>query len=68
MIIDAHQHVWDLDRVRYDWLGPHLPLINKTFTQDDAEVELRAAGIDGVVLVQAAGQRRGHRLHAGGGR
>ncbi len=54
MIIDAHQHVWDLDRVRYDWLGPHLPLINKTFTQEDAEVELAAAGIDGVVLVQAA--------------
>lgn len=54
MIIDAHQHVWDLDRVRYDWLGPHLSLINKTFTQDDAQAELRTAGIDGVVLVQAA--------------
>ncbi len=54
MIIDAHQHIWDLERARYDWLGPDLPLINKTFTQDDAAKELRAAGIDGVVLVQAA--------------
>ena len=54
MIIDAHQHIWDLERARYDWLGPDLPLINRTFTQDDAAGELRAAGIDGVVLVQAA--------------
>jgi len=54
MIIDAHQHIWDLDRARYDWLGPHLPSINKTITQEDARPELLAAGIDGTVLVQAA--------------
>ncbi|HLT60110.1 MAG TPA: amidohydrolase family protein [Microlunatus sp.] len=54
MIIDAHQHIWDLDRARYDRLGPHLPSINKTITQEDARPELLAAGIDGTVLVQAA--------------
>jgi len=23
-IVDAHLHVWDLDRAVYPWLGPHL--------------------------------------------
>ena len=35
MIIDAHQHVWDLTRVRYDWLGPDHGPIHRTVTQDD---------------------------------
>lgn len=33
MIIDAHQHVWDLERARYDWLGPALGPINRTITE-----------------------------------
>lgn len=54
MIIDAHQHIWDLDRVRYDWLGPEAGPIFRTFTQEDANAELKEAGVDGSVLVQAA--------------
>ena len=54
MIIDAHQHVWDLERARYDWLGPEHGPIFRTVTEDEVLPELRACGVDGVVLVQAA--------------
>ena len=57
MIIDAHQHVWDLTRARYDWLGPALGPINRTITQEEALPRLRRAGVDGVVLVQSADNR-----------
>lgn len=54
MIIDAHQHVWDLDRARYAWLGPRHGPIRRTVTQEEVLPELRRCGVDGVVLVQAA--------------
>ena len=54
MIIDAHQHVWDLGRVAYPWLGPQHGPVFRTVTQDEVLPELRACGVDGVVLVQAA--------------
>ena len=54
MIIDAHQHVWDLSRARYDWLGPRHGPIHRTVTEDEVLPELRRCGVDGVVLVQAA--------------
>ena len=54
MIIDAHQHVWDLERARYDWLGTDHGPIFRTFTEEEVLPELRACGVDGVVLVQAA--------------
>lgn len=53
-IIDAHQHVWDLDRSRYDWLGPELNPIDRTITFDELKPSLRRAGIAGTVLVQSA--------------
>ena len=54
MIIDAHQHVWDLGRARYDWLGPEHGPIYRTIGEDEVLPELRACGVEGVVLVQAA--------------
>jgi L-fuconolactonase len=54
MIIDAHQHVWDLDRVAYPWLGPQHGPVFRTVTQDEVLPVLRACGVDAVVLVQAA--------------
>jgi L-fuconolactonase len=54
MIIDAHQHVWDLERARYDWLGADHGPIFRTITEEEVLPELRACGVDGVVLVQAA--------------
>jgi L-fuconolactonase len=54
MVIDAHQHVWDLDRSRYDWLGPDLAPIDRTIAFDELKPSLRRAGVNGTVLVQSA--------------
>ena len=53
MIIDAHQHVWDLDRSPYAWLGPHVPQWNRTFTFDELRPHLVRNGVDATVLVQS---------------
>lgn len=53
-VIDAHQHVWNLDRARYDWLGPELAPIDRTIEFAELVPSLRRAGIDGTVLVQSA--------------
>lgn len=53
MIIDAHQHVWDLDRSPYPWLGPHVPQWNRTFTFEEVAPHLRRNGVGATVLVQS---------------
>jgi L-fuconolactonase len=53
-IVDAHLHVWDLDRAVYPWLGPHLAPIDVSHELDHIRPHLRSNGVDGVVLVQAA--------------
>jgi L-fuconolactonase len=52
--IDTHQHFWDLQAVEYPWLTPAAGPIYRTFTPDELAPQLRAAGIDATVLVQAA--------------
>ena len=54
MIVDSHQHFWDLDRVEYPWLVPEYGPIYRTFTPDELEPQLAAAGVDRTVLVQSA--------------
>ena len=53
-IIDAHQHVWDLDRAEYAWLGPEAGVLYRNFGMDDVTSEFEAAGVTGTVLVQSA--------------
>ncbi|GAB3535059.1 amidohydrolase family protein [Arthrobacter tecti] len=54
MIIDAHQHVWNLERARYDWLGKTHGPINRTVEFAEIRPQLQSAGIDATVLVQSA--------------
>ncbi|MFI8630981.1 amidohydrolase family protein [Microbacterium sp. NPDC077663] len=54
MIIDAHLHVWDRSRARYDWLGPDLPEVDRDIAFGEIAPELTRLGVDGVVLVQSA--------------
>ena len=54
MIIDAHQHYWNLDTGRYDWLTPDLAAIYRNFGPADLEPMLAAAGVDATIVVQAA--------------
>ncbi len=53
-IVDAHQHVWDPARARYDWLTSELDPIDRTITFDEVKPSLRRAGVDATVLVQSA--------------
>jgi L-fuconolactonase len=51
--IDAHHHLWDLDRRAQPWLdGPQLAPIRRTFAPDEFEAVAAAAGIDRSILVQ----------------
>ena len=52
--VDAHLHVWDLDRCHYGWLSPAAGALHRTFTAGEAHKALQAAGMDAAVLVQAA--------------
>lgn len=53
MIIDAHQHFWNLDKVAYPWLVPAYGPIFRTFEAPELEPQLKAAGVDKTVLVQS---------------
>lgn len=54
MIVDAHLHVWDPTRAPYPWLTSALHPIDRTLLIDDIAADLDHAGVDRVVLVQAA--------------
>ena len=53
MTVDAHLHIWDLERSEYSWLTPDLGPLHATFTAEQARDELDAAGVRTAVLVQA---------------
>lgn len=53
MIVDAHQHFWNLDRVAYPWLTPEYGPIHRSFEEPDLQPHLDAAGVDGTVIVQS---------------
>ncbi len=52
--VDAHQHVWRLDRGDYGWLTPALAPIYRDFSLHDVRPLAAAADIGATVLVQAA--------------
>jgi L-fuconolactonase len=54
MIVDSHQHFWDLEQVEYPWLVPDYGPIYRTFTPAELAPQLTAAGVERTVLVQAA--------------
>ncbi len=53
MIIDAHQHFWQLPMFDMEWLKTpeHAP-INKSFLPADLESQLKQAGVDQSIFVQ----------------
>jgi len=52
--VDAHHHVWRLDRGDYGWLTPAFASIYRDFALADLEPLLAEARIGATVLVQAA--------------
>jgi L-fuconolactonase len=57
-VVDAHLHIWDLERSEYAWLTPDFGPLYATFTPEQAQAELEAAGIGSAVLVQAEDSER----------
>ena len=53
MWIDAHHHFWKYDPVQYSWINDAMRAIRCDFLPDDLQAEIAAAGIEGVVSVQA---------------
>ncbi len=53
-MLDAHQHLWKLDRGDYGWLTPDLKPLYRDFEPADLLPLLQRAGIRRTVLVQAA--------------
>src|SRR3982750_349697 len=53
MRIDAHQHFWRYDAAEYDWIDDTMTALRRDFTPEDAWREMRAAGVQASVAVQA---------------
>jgi L-fuconolactonase len=54
VIVDAHQHFWNLEREPLPWMTAELAAIHRTFEPADLEPLLAPAGVTRTVLVQAA--------------
>lgn len=53
MIVDAHQHFWQLDEPGRDWPTPDLEPIYRDFGPADLQPLLREHGVSATVLVQS---------------
>ena len=54
MIIDSHQHFWDVSRTDYAWLTPSNALLYRNYLPEDLSPVLSDNAIDGTLLIQAA--------------
>src|SRR5579859_5553719 len=52
-IIDAHHHFWQYNAEEYGWIGPNMARLRRNFLPADLKREIDAAGVSGVVSVQA---------------
>jgi L-fuconolactonase len=51
--IDAHHHLWRYTPAEYDWIDETMQVLRKDFLVDDLKPEMRSAGVDGTIAVQA---------------
>ena len=55
MKIDAHQHFWQFDELRDNWISADtMAVIRKDFLPDDLAPILQKNGFDGCIAIQAA--------------
>jgi L-fuconolactonase len=52
-VIDAHHHFWRYNTQDFGWIDDAMRVIRRDFLPTDLEKEIRVAGVDGVVSVQA---------------
>lgn len=53
MKIDSHHHLWSYSAAEYPWIGDTMATLRRDFLPGHLQAEIAAAGIDGVVSVQA---------------
>lgn len=53
MKIDSHHHFWRYSAEEYGWISDEMAELRRDFLPADLKTEIDAAGIDGVVSVQA---------------
>src|SRR5574341_1614989 len=53
MRIDSHHHLWHFVQRDYPWISEVMPVLRRDYLPADLEPALRAAGIDGTIVVQA---------------
>ncbi len=53
MRIDSHHHFWDYSAEAYPWISEKMSKLRHDFKADHLKTEIAAAGLDGVVSVQA---------------
>ena len=53
MVIDSHHHFWQYDPLQYPWIDEAKSRLRRDFLPEHLAVEIAAAGVDGVVSVQA---------------
>lgn len=54
MIIDSHQHFWQVGRFAYPWMNPELGALYRDFLPAQLEPVLKRCGVAKTVLVQAS--------------
>jgi L-fuconolactonase len=53
MIIDSHHHFWRFNPTDYGWINDSMSAIRRDFLAEDLRDSIQAAGVDGVISVQA---------------
>lgn len=52
-IIDTHHHFWKYTEKEYGWINDNMKVIRRDFLPADLLKEIKAAGVDGAISVQA---------------
>jgi len=52
-IIDSHHHFWKYAPAEYSWIGQDKQILRRDFLPPDLKTQIAAAGVDGVISVQA---------------
>ena len=53
MVIDSHQHFWNYEPVKHEWIDDAMKVIRRDFTPEDLKLVYEQASVDGCVAVQA---------------
>ncbi len=54
LVVDTHNHYWDIARSDLYWMTPDLTTLQRSFAPPDLKPEMEKVGVDRSVIVQAA--------------